>query len=89
MPFFPLGKFTSKGMVLPGLISVWMAFITTRISLILMMRVGVTNYAVEYRKIARRGMAIHALIPFVFMLARINREILLVVVETRGLPGGF
>jgi hypothetical protein len=33
--------------------------------------------------------AIHTLISFVFMLARIDRKILLVMVETEGLPGGF
>lgn len=43
----------------------------------------------ETAEIARGRMAFHTLIPLVFVIAAVYSKILLVVVERRGLPGGF
>ena len=64
-----------------------MTAITTRIALVFVMCIGVTNDTIEYGEIARCSMAIHALIPFIFMLSAVNREILLIVIPGRRLPG--
>ncbi len=66
-----------------------MAAITASIPLVLMMRIIMTNNAVEYRKIACSCVTIHTLIPFIFMFPTVNRKILLVVVKSGWLPGRF
>ena len=49
----------------------------------------VAIYTTETAEIARGSMAFHTLIPLVFMIAAVYPEILLVMVERRGFPGGF
>ncbi len=49
----------------------------------------VTIDTTKCRKISRIRVAVHALIPFPLVFSTIDREILLVVVEAGGLPGGF
>ncbi len=45
--------------------------------------------ATEEGKIARAGVAIDTLIPFILMLAAVDREILLVMVKSGRIPGCF
>ena len=45
--------------------------------------------ATEELKIARAGVAIDTLIPFILMLAAVDREILLVMVKSGRIPGCF
>ncbi len=66
-----------------------MAVVAAGITLILVMRIGMANDTIKHRKIARCGVTIHTLIPFIFMLAAINWKILLVMVKAGWLPGGF
>ena len=63
-----------------------MAVVAAGITLILVMRIGMANDTIKHRKIARCGMTIHTLIPFIFMLAAIDWKILLIMVKTGRLP---
>lgn len=49
----------------------------------------VTIDATKCRKIPRIRVAVHALIPFPLVFSTVDREILLIMVETGGLPGRF
>lgn len=64
-----------------------MTTVTTRVPLILVMGIVVAVNAVKEYEIPGCGMAINALIPFIFMLSGVNREILLIVVVVHRIPG--
>ena len=51
--------------------------------------IGMATQAIEDGKIGRIGVALGTLIPFVFVLAAVNREIHAVVIKIGRHPGGF